>query len=101
VNCCGNPNIPAAPETLAGFATRSNCAEEPDERRPKPTIVHRVWQGCEDGVAVELYTIEGGGHTWPGASFDLASRGLGVTTKDLIATETIWAFFEAHPLPPT
>ena len=101
VNCCGNPNIPAAPDTLAGFARRSNCDEPPEERRPKPTIAHRVWKGCDEGTAVELFTIEGGGHTWPGASFDLASRGLGVTTQELIATETIWAFFEAHPLPPT
>lgn len=100
VRCCGNPNIPAAPDTIANFAKRSACDEPPEERRPKPTIAHRVWTGCHAANAVELYTIEGGGHTWPGAAFDLASRGLGATTQELVATETLWAFFEAHPLPP-
>lgn len=101
VNCCGNPNIPAAPETIADFAERSGCDDPPDEDRPKPTIVHRTWRGCPPGAAIELYSIEGGGHTWPGASVDLASRGLGETTKELVATETLWTFFEAHPRRPT
>lgn len=101
VNCCGNPNIPAAPATLGDFAARNGCDEAPAESRPRPSIVHRVWSGCERATAVELYTIEGGGHTWPGAGLDLESRGLGRTTPDLVATETIWAFFAAHPRPPT
>ena len=101
VNCCGNPNIPATLDTLTNFAKRSACEEPPVEERPDPSIVHRTWPGCDTGTAVELYTIEGGGHTWPGATFDLASRGLGTTTKALVATEALWAFFEAHPLPPT
>lgn len=101
VNCCGNPDIPAAEDTLAQFAERSGCSGTPEETRPKPTILHRTWTGCAKGAAIELYTIEGGGHTWPGAPFDLSSRGLGATTKELIATETVWAFFEAHPRPPT
>ena len=101
VNCCGNPSIPAAEDTLAGFAARSRCTTPPIEERPHPTILQRAWTGCAAGTAVELYTIEGGGHTWPGASFDLESRGLGRTTPDLVATEVIWAFFEAHPRPPT
>ena len=101
VRCCGNPNIAAAPDTLARFAARSGCDEPPVDERPSPAISHRVWHGCDVGTAVELYTIEGGGHTWPGSSFDLASRGLGATTQELDATEVLWAFFEAHPRPAT
>ena len=101
VNCCGNPNIPGAEDTLRNFAVRNECDESPTEARPHPTILHRTWTGCVAGAAVELFTVDGGGHTWPGASFDLESRGLGRTTPDLIATETIWSFFEAHPRPPT
>jgi polyhydroxybutyrate depolymerase len=44
---------------------------------------------------VILYGIYGGGHTWPGSPFD-APFELGLTSMDINATETIWAFFEAH-----
>jgi polyhydroxybutyrate depolymerase len=101
VSCCGNPNIRPTPDTLADFATRSACGQAPAETRPAPSIRHQVWTGCGPGAAVELYTVEGGGHTWPGSPFDLASRGLGETTKDLVATDVIWRFFRDHPLPPT
>lgn len=98
VNCCGNPNIPAAADTTQKFADRDGCEPTPVEERPSPSIVHRVWQGCDAGTAVELYVVNGGGHTWPGAAFDLAARGLGATTHELSATETLWTFFAAHPL---
>jgi len=50
---------------------------------------------CEEGAAVELYVVEGGGHTWPGAAIDVPV--LGETTHEISATDLIWAFFENHP----
>jgi polyhydroxybutyrate depolymerase len=97
VNCCGNPNIPGAEDTMASFAERSACTEPPIDDRPSPSIRHRHWEGCKDGNAVELYAVEGGGHTWPGAAVEVGR--LGATTHELVATETIWSFFAAHPLP--
>jgi polyhydroxybutyrate depolymerase len=41
---------------------------------------------------VELYTIFGGDHTWPGA--DIA---IGPTTPTVDATRLALDFFEAHP----
>lgn len=101
VTCCGNPNIPAVADTMAAFAKRGGCDPTPEERRPAAAIAQRAWTGCDGGAAVELYTIEGGGHTWPGSPFDTASRGLGATTKDLVATEVLWAFFESRTRPST
>ena len=48
-------------------------------------------------VGVGLYTIEGGGHTWPDTSRStrISERLLGKTTHD-IGNEEIWAFFAAH-----
>jgi polyhydroxybutyrate depolymerase len=97
VNCCGNPNIPAAEATVASFAEQSHCAEPPVDDHPKPTIRHRHWTGCSADNAVELYTVEGGGHTWPGSSFKVDR--LGATSDQHVATDTIWAFFEQHPRP--
>ena len=99
VNCCGNPNIPAAADTMASFARKGGCDPEPEAGRIGADVELRRFRGCDDGAAVDFFVIEGGGHTWPGAAFDLSSRGLGSTTKDLDATETMWAFFERHRLP--
>ena len=99
VRCCGGPTIPAAEDTMARFAERSACEEPPVDAQVSPSVRHRHWEGCAADNAVELYSIDGGGHTWPGAP---ARTGrLGATTDELVATDTIWAFFTAHPLPPT
>jgi poly(3-hydroxybutyrate) depolymerase len=50
--------------------------------------------GCQAGADVVFYTIEGGGHGWPGAGSDA-----GVTTSEIDATGVIWDFFAAHPMP--
>jgi polyhydroxybutyrate depolymerase len=97
VNCCGNPTITAAEDTMAKFAARSSCKEPFVEDRPSPSIRHRHWDGCAEHGAVELYAVEGGGHTWPGSPVKIAA--LGATTDELVATDTIWAFFTQHPRP--
>jgi polyhydroxybutyrate depolymerase len=55
--------------------------------------------GCRNGAAVDLYRIEGGGHTWPGGKQYLSPRLVGKTNRDISATQIIWRFFAAHPLP--
>ena len=55
------------------------------------------YAGCKDGRDVDLYTIEGGGHTWPGGP--ASGRRVGRVTRDIDATATIWAFFSGHPQP--
>ena len=43
-----------------------------------------------------LYTVLGGGHTWPGAVIDLDPSLAGTTTRSISATEMMLDFFEAH-----
>jgi polyhydroxybutyrate depolymerase len=49
---------------------------------------------CRGGSAVVLYTIVGGGHTWPGTAWLPL---LGPVSRQIDATEVIWEFFEGHP----
>ncbi|MDQ2622425.1 MAG: polyhydroxybutyrate depolymerase, partial [Actinomycetota bacterium] len=49
-----------------------------------------------DGAEVVLYSIEGGGHTWPGRASRLFF--LGETTKNFSANDVIWDFFLRHPM---
>ncbi|MCE7873020.1 esterase [bacterium CPR1] len=53
------------------------------------------WSGI-DGTEVVLYTVQGGGHGWPGASQYLPRRTIGTVCRDFEATRVIWEFFKSH-----
>lgn len=61
-------------------------------------IQHLAYSGCASGSAVELYTIIGGGHAWPGSGIP-AWRGGDQPTKTIDASRIIWEFFVAHAKP--
>ena len=52
---------------------------------------------CDGEAEVILYTIDGGGHTWPGGGA-LPAFLVGETNMDVHASELLWQFYEAHPL---
>jgi polyhydroxybutyrate depolymerase len=60
-------------------------------------IQHETWQNCDGPVAVELYTIIGGGHSWPGGQSGW--EGANQPTQTISASQLIWEFFQAHPKP--
>ena len=97
VNCCGGATVPAAPTSMAGWAGHDKCAAQPTEKSLGSEVTLRQWTGCAPSGDVRFYIINGGGHTWPGAA--LAPGFLGHTTKQINASDTLWAFFQAHPLP--
>ena len=49
---------------------------------------------CQKGHEVELYTLRGKGHSWPGSA--MPAR---ITSKDVDATAAMWAFFKEHARP--
>lgn len=57
------------------------------------TAKHYVWAGGDNGATVEHFKIVGGGHTWPGALFNV-----GVTNQDINACNEIWRFFSKYTL---
>ncbi|MHB8895589.1 MAG: extracellular catalytic domain type 1 short-chain-length polyhydroxyalkanoate depolymerase [Candidatus Geothermincolia bacterium] len=57
------------------------------------------YTGGRNGTDVLLYTITGGGHTWPRGWQYLGPRLVGVTCKDYSASQAIWDFFNRHSLP--
>lgn len=59
----------------------------------------RVSYSCPQGADVELYRIEGGGHSWPGSDFSARVESyVGPTTFSIDANEVMWSFFQDHPL---
>lgn len=83
--------VPPVPETMDAWAALAGCRGDPvDAGAPgHPDVTRRTWSGCRDGRVVELITVEGGGHTWPGAP---ALDRLG-PTSELPATTTIVSWF--------
>lgn len=85
---------------LSDWAEANGCTGGPSEERAGSDVVHVRWQGCPEGAEVELFRVDGGGHTWPGSEFSRAiERVVGKTTFEIDANDEMWAFFEAHPLP--
>lgn len=86
--------FPSIPGWAALWAQRNGCGA-PTDSVVSIGVSRRAWTGC-GGNDVVLYTIEGGGHTWPGGA-TLPEWLLG-TTPPLNANRIMWEFFVAHPM---
>ncbi len=59
-------------------------------------VVHDTYS-CQNNIAVELYTIEGQGHAWPGGKDGLYYGNTDTPTQEISATDLIVDFFLSHP----
>jgi polyhydroxybutyrate depolymerase len=93
----------SAPRTAELFAQVNGCAPspmitaEPDTARDGTRVRRSAYTGCRESREVVLYTIEGGGHTWPGGP--PVGRRVGRVSRDLDATRTMLDFFDRHSQP--
>ncbi|MDE2271726.1 MAG: hypothetical protein KGJ94_07040 [Xanthomonadaceae bacterium] len=77
-----------------GMRRRSLPATAPFD----PTRVHLTRSGpCRGGSAVRVYSIDGGGHTWPGGMPYLPRFIVGRTTRQIDASAIIVSFVLNHP----
>ena len=83
-------------ESAQKWAEHNGCASIPKEAQATEHARLLQYEHCDEGATVELYVVEGGGHTWPGAAIDIP---FGLTTREISATDLMWDFFEAHPKP--
>jgi polyhydroxybutyrate depolymerase len=88
---------PPVESVIARFERADGCASA--AATTAGVVTTSIASGCADGRAVELITIAGAGHQWPGsAASPLREKLLGADPPStaLDATSTIWAFFAAH-----
>lgn len=88
--------FPSIPVWTMKWARRNGCASDPIESVVAADVSRREYTNCTGGADVVLYTIRGGGHTWPGGG-PLPQWLLGTTSRGVDATKETWAFFRAHP----
>jgi polyhydroxybutyrate depolymerase len=77
-------------KNMTAWARLDHCRTAPTTTRVGSQVANQVWHGCAPGTPVQLVTVLGGSHTWPGADPRL---GTGLTTQQVDATGEILAFF--------
>lgn len=96
-------------EVLSADATRqkwadlARCAPIDQETTIDPTddetkVFRTAHSRCEGGAEVILFTVSGGGHTWPNGDQYLPKGFVGRVTKDIDASHELWQFFARHEL---
>jgi len=85
------------PEWATHVSRRNQCQGGASETRVTPAVRRLTYTNCGERADVVLYTVEGGGHTWPGGKHWLPSI-TGLTTDDINASTLMWEFYSQHPL---
>jgi polyhydroxybutyrate depolymerase len=80
-----------------GFWTLFNGCNSQPQTNSINDIKHETWAGCRGSTSVELYTLIGGGHAWPGGI--RGQLDADQPTQVISASRLIWEFFAAHPKP--
>jgi polyhydroxybutyrate depolymerase len=95
-----SPNpFPSVLTWTAEWAHRNRCELTPVVSAMTADVARLEYTHCADGATVVLYTILGGGHSWPGGK-PLPQWVVGPTNRSIDATRLMWAFFREHHLPP-
>ena len=92
-----NPHAitPPIEEWAAAWALRNRCSSTPTITTSIETVTIRTWSNCKENADVILYTLAGHGHSWPGSP--VMPRA--ITSQAVNATDVMWEFFMAHPMP--
>lgn len=98
----GGPGVVGIPfrsfegEIMPEWAAHNGCDAVPVQEQVTQNVRRLRHENCDEDATVELYVVEGGGHSWPGVSGG---------TPEISANDLMWEFFQAHPLvigdPPT
>jgi polyhydroxybutyrate depolymerase len=98
ISALGTPNVngPSAPSVNTTWRAIDACGA-PDSTTAGDVTTQTA--SCPGGRTVELITVAGAGHQWPGGQPSPVAERLGnlpPPSTALNATDTIWQFFAAH-----
>jgi len=77
--------FPSVESVIDIWVEINNCETEPDTVVNTSELMVRKWRAQSDNADIVLYTTPTGGHYW---------------LTSIPATDSIWAFFDTHPLDP-
>lgn len=92
-----------AEETINKLISRNKCVKPgdnsflPNKNTSDQSTVELIkYSTCEEQSQIWFYKVNNGGHTWPGASFNVPFSGQ--TNQDINASREIWNFFKKFAL---
>ena len=86
------------PDELAEFAAAFGCAVVTESEFDSTTSL-TSYTGCDDGVELRFYAVEGLGHVWPGSSWGKGNGKNGAGSEaGISATSDGWAFMSQYSL---
>jgi len=91
----GKVDGPPVEQVVDGWREADGCGAF---ARTSADGVTTTTASCPKGRAVELVTVDGAGHQWPGSEVS-TYPGADPPSDAFSATDLIWAFFSAHPKP--
>jgi polyhydroxybutyrate depolymerase len=89
--------FPSVSAWTANWALRNRCGPNPIESVAAADVTRLEYTNCANDAAVVLYTVQGGGHSWPGGK-PMPAWIVGPTNRSIDATSLMWAFFREHHL---
>jgi len=94
----GGGTFPPVRRSASEWSRALGCDGLPTISRPAVSVELSTFTRCKLGDGdVLLYTLLGGGHTWPGAA-PSPDATVGPTNVAIDATAVMWDFFATHPL---
>jgi polyhydroxybutyrate depolymerase len=94
--------ILSAADSLAAWAKLDGCTGAPTTRtlpdriQDDTHVSETIYTNCQGGAQVGLYSVAGGGHTWPSGEQYLPVALVGRTTHQIDNTD-LWAFLNVNP----
>jgi polyhydroxybutyrate depolymerase len=96
----GDNNLPAIGTWVGEWAARNGCDAIPEQFPPRDGAQGEIYRNCDAEVSVRLYTVVGGGHTWPGQAEVPPAFLVGALNQELAASDLLWRFFAPFRLAP-
>jgi len=90
--------FPDVEKWVEDLAIRNGCPTGDPVNTTIGQVNVKRYSNCKENAEVIFYSIQNGGHTWPGGE-PLPEWIAGYTTDEIDATELMWDFFQKHPLP--
>lgn len=100
----GQFHVLSAEDSAKAWAKFDRCAEKPAQGKVAAAekggkeVKTLTFSGCQDNAEVVLYSIKGGGNTWPGGEQYLSEKEVGKTSTDINANEVIWSFLSSRKI---
>ena len=93
--------LASVPETVQTWLRINQCEANPavstfDNQNDGARIIREAYLACANQAEVIFYTIEGGGHTWPGGQPLWQFWLSGNRSTEIDASQQIWEFFAGH-----